>query len=206
MTLIPIYSIPIWKTEYPKFEEQKDIILDACKRYRQENPESNRKSNVGGYQSPKFLHSKEELAPLFNYIAALAIYASKDLNFVNIDVFITNSWVNYNDSRQAMNAQHVHGDVFSGVFYLKVPKESGKLCITNSGINLMWLGCNLADEKNEFTAESVKIEPEEGQIIIWPSYIPHSVETNNHDEERISISFNIIALPKGSIEYPQSET
>ena len=30
----------------------------------------------------------------------------------------------------------------------------------------------------------------------------HSVETNNHDKERISIPFNLIALPKGNIHYP----
>ena len=48
------------------------------------------------------------------------------------------------------------------------------------------------------------IEPEEGSILFFPSYLPHSVTTNNHDEERISISFNVIALPKGSIDYPGS--
>ena len=52
-------------------------------------------------------------------------------------------------------------------------------------------------KKNQFTGESIRIEPLEGNIILFPSYLPHSVETNNHDEERISISFNIIALPKG---------
>ena len=29
----------------------------------------------------------------------------------------------------------------------------------------------------------------------------HSVETNNHDKERISILFNLISLPKGTIAY-----
>ena len=55
----------------------------------------------------------------------------------------------------------------------------------------------------DFTKEPViRIEPVEGNIILFPSYLPHSVETNNHDEERISISFNLIALPKGTIAYP----
>lgn len=196
MNLMPIYSTPIWQSEYAEFEEQKDIILDACRRYRQENPEPDRTSSICGYQSPKFLHSKEELAPLFNYISTLANHAAEDLNFAERNIFITSSWVNYNDSRQAMNSQHIHGDVFSGVFYLKVPEGSGKLSIVNPGINMMWMGFDLTTEKNQFTAESVKIEPEEGQILLWPSYLPHSVETNDHDDERISISFNVIMIPK----------
>lgn len=196
MELVQVYSTPIWQTEYPNFEEEKDIILDACKRYRQENPESDRKSNINGYQSPKFLHSKEELAPLFNFICSFANYAAHDLNFVDRDVFITSSWFNSNDSRQAINAQHIHSDVFSGVFYLKIPDGSGKLSIINTSINPIWAGCELSREKNQFTAEVIRIEPQEGQILLWPSYIPHSVEPNNHDEERISISFNVIMIKK----------
>jgi hypothetical protein len=54
-------------------------------------------------------------------------------------------------------------------------------------------------KKNQYTGESIKISPVEGNLMIWPSYLPHSVETNNHDDERISISFNIVVLPKNSI-------
>lgn len=195
MEITPIYSVPFWQTNYPKFEEQKEIIINACRRYRQENPISEYKSNVAGYQSPKFLHGKEELREFFEYICQIANQASEDLNFIERNIFITGSWVNINDTRQAMNNSHVHGDVFSGVFYVKCPEESGKFLITNPGINMMWMGCDLSRDKNEFTGETVKMEPEEGKIFLWPSYVPHSVETNNHDDERISISFNIIALP-----------
>jgi uncharacterized protein (TIGR02466 family) len=196
MNLMSIYSTPFWQAEYPEFEENKEIILNACKQYREENPNSDRKSNVSGYQSPKFLHAHEDLLPLFNYICSVANSAANDLNFIDRNIFITGSWVNYNETRQAMNSQHVHGDVFSGVFYVKTPEGSGKLVITNSGVNALWMGYNLTNEKNQFTAESVKIEPKEGQILLWPSYLPHSVETNDHDDERISISFNIIMFPK----------
>jgi len=199
MNLLTIYSTAIWQAEYSEFENEKEMILDVCKRYRQENPHSFQVSGVGGYQSPKLLHLNEELRSVFNYITLLSNIAAENLNFVERELFITNSWVNYNDSRQAMNSEHVHGDVFSGVFYLKVPEGSGKLCISNPGINRMWMGCDLVKEKNQFCAESIKIIPEEGKILLWPSYLPHSVETNDHDEERISISFNIIALPKNSI-------
>jgi len=37
----------------------------------------------------------------------------------------------------------------------------------------------------------MSVDPVEGFLFMWPSYLPHSVDQNNHDEERISISFNI---------------
>lgn len=201
MNLIPIYSVPFWQSDYPEIENNKELFLDAVRRYKEENPSIN-KSNIFGYHSPDNLHHVPELSSLFQYICGMGFKATSDLDFIECDVAVTSAWLNINDSRQCMNTEHVHGDVFSGVFYLKVPEESGRLVLHNPAINRMWNGCNLPSQKNQFTADSIRIDPVEGSIVLFPSYLAHSVETNNHDEERISISFNIIALPKGSIDYP----
>ena len=201
---MPIYSVPIWQSEYPEFEDHKEIFLNAIRTYKDQNP-SIKKSNIAGYHSPETLHGVEELCPLFEYICQLGMKAVSDLNFVECDVALTSAWLNINDSRQCMNSEHIHGDVFSGVFYLSAPEESGKLVLQNPAINRMWSGCALASQKNEFTGESIRIEPIEGNIILFPSYLPHSVETNNHDEARIAISFNLIALPKGYLQYQSEE-
>jgi len=202
MNLMPIYSVPLWQSEYPEFEEHKEIFLSAIRNYKEENPtKETPRSNIAGYQSPSTLQGVEELRPLFEYICQMGFKAVADLDFVDCDIALTEAWLNINDSRQCMNSEHVHGEVFSGVFYLSAPEESGKLVIQNPAINKMWKGCSLTSQKNQFTGESIRIEPVEGNIILFPSYISHSVETNNHDEERISISFNLIALPKGSINY-----
>ena len=201
---MPIYSVPIWQSEYPEFEDHKEIFLSTIEDYKKENP-SIKKSNIAGYHSPETLHGVEEFRPLFEYICQLGMKAVSDLNFVECDVALTSAWLNINDSRQCMNSEHIHGDVFSGVFYLSAPEESGKLVLQNPAINRMWSGCALASQKNEFTGESIRIEPIEGNIILFPSYLPHSVETNNHDEARIAISFNLIALPKGYLQYQSEE-
>ena len=201
---MPIYSVPLWQSEYPEFDEHKEIFLNAVRTYKDQNP-SVQKSNISGYHSPETLQGVPELRPLFEYLCQLGFKAVGDLDFVDCDIALTSAWLNVNDTRQCMNGEHVHGDVFSGVFYLQAPEESGKLVLQNPAINRMWNGCALTAQKNQFTGESIRIEPVEGNIILFPSYLPHSVETNNHDEERISISFNLIALPKGTIAYPQPQ-
>jgi len=201
MNLMSIYSVPVWQSEYPEFEEHQEIFLNAVRIYKNQNP-SIQKSNIAGYHSPETLHGVKQIAPLFEYICQLGFKALSDLDFIDCNIAITSAWLNINDSRQCMNCEHVHGDVFSGVFYLKAPEESGNLVIQNQSINRFWTGRNLTQKKNQFTGESIRIEPVEGNILLFPSYLPHSVETNNHDEERISISFNLIAFPKDSISYP----
>jgi len=202
---MPIYSVPLWQSEYPEFEEHQELFLKVVKEYKEQNPtKETPRSNIAGYQSPSTLQSVEELRPLFEYICQMGFKAVADLDFIDCDIALTEAWLNINDSRQCMNSEHVHGDVLSGVFYLSAPEGSGKIVFQNPAINKLWKGCSLTSQKNQYTGETIRIEPEEGNILLFPSYLPHSVVTNDHDEERISISFNIIALPKGSIEYPQS--
>lgn len=202
MELAPIFSIPVWMDVLPDFETQKETFLSSVRQFKERNSKGDTKSNIAGYHSPPTLQGEKKLSPIFEYVCAMALQATQDLNFIESDVFLTSAWVNFNDSRQCMNSQHTHGEVFSGVFYLKIPPESGKLVLVNPGMNTLWTGCSLIKEKNQFTGESIKIEPEEGSIILFPSYLPHSVETNNHDDERISISFNIMVLPQGQITVP----
>ena len=67
MNLLPIYSVPMWQSEYPDFEEHKEIFLEAVKEYKKQNPTKESSSNIAGYQSPDTLHRVEELLPLFEY-------------------------------------------------------------------------------------------------------------------------------------------
>jgi uncharacterized protein (TIGR02466 family) len=202
LELIGLFSVPFWQGEYPNFEEDKEMFLDVVKKFKEENKSVEpRVSNLNGYQSPPTLHHVEELAPLFEYICQCAFKMAKDIDFASCDVAVTGAWLNVNDSRNCMNTEHIHGDVFSGVFYLKCPEGSGTFNVPNTSLNRMWDGCKFFAEKNGYTAESVNFKPVEGDIYLFPSYLPHSVSPNNHDDERISISFNIITLPKGTIKY-----
>ncbi len=205
MELLPIYSVPVWMSSLPDFEKQKETFLSCVRDFRKKNTQGTNKSNVAGYHSPETLQQEQQLRPIFEYACSMVMQAIEDLNFVQSDVFLTSAWVNFNDSRQCMNSQHTHGEVFSGVFYLKVPPESGKLVLINPGMNTLWSGCSLIKEKNQFTGESIKIEPEEGSFLLFPSYLPHSVETNNHDDERISISFNVMVFPMGQVPMPATK-
>lgn len=203
MNLVPICSVPLWQSEYPEFNDCKELFLDKVKEYKEKNPAN---SNNLGYTSSQGFKDMVEFHPLYEYICRMAYSATKDLNFVECDIAITQVSLNISNSRQCMQLEQVRGEVFSGVFYLSTPKESGSMVLTNPAINRMWKGLSLVSEKSQYTAETIRIEPTEGNIIIFPSYLPHSVETNNHDEECISILFDLIALPSGSVDIDEFDS
>ena len=199
MNINQIFSTPMWNSEFPDFQNQKQTFLDAVTEFREQNPEGISKSNIIGYQSPMNLTNEPRLSPLYEFVAQMGMKANFDNQFVDCDVYITAAWANFNDSRAAHNSEHVHHDTYSGVFYLQIPEKSGKIMFSNPGINRLWQGTMLNESKNKFTSTHLKFEPQEGHIYIWPSYLPHSVLPNEHDEARISIAFNIISIPKENI-------
>jgi len=201
MNIVQVYSTPMWESQLPEFSTHKESFLKCVESFRQQNPESISKSNINGYQSPMNLTKEPEMAPLFEYVAQMGMKAMFDLQFVNCDVYISAAWVNFNEGRNQYNAEHVHQDTFSGVFYLQVPEKSGKLSLTNPGMNPLWQGAMLVDKKNKFNADRLRIDPVEGHIFLWPSYLSHAVEPNDHDETRISVSFNVICIPKEQVEH-----
>lgn len=195
-----IFSIPFWEFYYRDFDSNKSTFLESVRKYIEDNTKSETKSNYLGYQSPNNLHSVEELRPLFDFIFFSCLSCKEDLNFNTCDMYITSSWVNINSSQNHFNTPHCHDDAtFSGVFYLKSSENSGYLNLINKGINPLWNGCKLSSEKNSFTALNAKLPPEEGILYVWPGYLEHFVSTNiSEDDERISISFNVICIPKSS--------
>ena len=80
MNLMPIYSTPLWQSEYPEFDEHKELFLASIKEFKEQNPtEETPRSNIAGYQSPGTLQKVEEFRPLFEYICQMAYKAVADL-------------------------------------------------------------------------------------------------------------------------------
>ena len=69
---------------------------------------------------------------------------------------------------------HSHDDddeLLSGVYYVCVPKNSGRLIIQRDG-------------------QTVRHDPQEGQWVFFSPLTPHAVELNRSESLRLSIAFN----------------
>ena len=81
----------------------------------------------------------------------------------------------------------------SAAYYVKAPDNCGSFKVTNP--NLISRERITASEKNtEFNQNIAQIKPKEGDLLLFPAYLPHSVGMNLSEEDRIVISFNIDIL------------
>ena len=196
MILNHLFTVPMWNIPIPNFSKDKQAYLNAVYKNRKEHPEGLFTNNLNGFQSNFDILHDPTLSPLFNLICSFSEKACFDIDTVKCSIYITAAWANINDNKSAFNVPHVHGDTFSGVVFLKSPPNSGKLVLENPNSNFLWQAQHLVRDKNKFTSQCIQLDPNEGSFLLWPSYLKHYVTTNNHDDERISLNFNIIAVPK----------
>ena len=175
----------IWPTPYfystEKINFEVDIVKWILEKSKKEPSVS--KSNVGGWQS-KLQYNKTELNPLLGFINGFC----KNINLGIQQVDIPEIWINVNKQHD-WNTIHQHGGHnFSGVYYVKTPKDCGRLAFKDP---------RPAAPTNYFLGERYDkgdlryVNITEGLFLLFPSYLEHFVEPNRSKEERISISFNV---------------
>jgi len=185
------FSSPVFITNWDNYSSHnfniKKNILDIKNSTKPKN-----KSNVNGWQSDRNLHEHTFIKHLFEFIC---ISASQTLLDMKVDlskykVCITDMWANVN-TPGSYNKSHQHNNSFiSGVYYLKVPNNSGNIFFEDTR-NLWCLLQASYTENDTFNSMEVEYKPIEGMLILFPSYLSHRVDINNSDEDRISVSFNV---------------
>ena len=147
-------------------------------------------SNVGGWQSELFPLDKSS-----DTLKSIITKLLKDFAPMQKDVLMyIEGWTNINGPG-CHNIKHHHPQCnLAGVFWIKVPPKSGNLLFESPHSFTSFTEINCYTDKfrkstNSYLTYSYK--PIEGEIVIFPSFLSHSVLRNESDEDRISYSFNI---------------
>jgi uncharacterized protein (TIGR02466 family) len=188
--VIPMFPTLVWRIELetPLREAIDARVLAALARLRRDRPPL---VPGEGWQSVQSLHELDDLRDLVSCVrrAVLGI-----LQFLKIgyDAYeVTACWATVL-ARGAAHKMHQHPNNFlSGVYYVRTPPGADTI--------------NFHDPRNqsgiirppviELTADNtdqVVVRVKDGTMLVFPAYLQHSVDASASDEERISISFNIM--------------
>lgn len=192
MSLEVWWGTPVWYFDVPYNIINTDTLEHECYDMMQKK-ESADVSNINGWQSEAMLPTKDktELNKLWNEVVRKA----KDI-FVEYGVRSRFScekgsyWVNINPKGSA-NQTHIHqGSIMTAVFYVKGNDDAGDFCIDNN-YKEDYINQILTNRSNSLTFSRIRYKPKTGSLLVLPSWVPHSVEMNKSEDDRISIAFNI---------------
>jgi uncharacterized protein (TIGR02466 family) len=161
-------------------------------------------ANLGGWHSHNSLHKRKAFAEIANRIRTTAAKISKDCSYdPKYKLGIGTMWSIIN-SPGSFNRSHIHpGCLWSGVYYVQAPKNSGDIEFTEPRTQqLMDQASFTPDVKRPRQCwTKVSYEPKAGKMIIFPAWLYHAVmpnlaeEAKKDDAERVIISFNLSQYP-----------
>jgi uncharacterized protein (TIGR02466 family) len=95
-------------------------------------------------------------------------------------------------ARGASHRRHAHPNNFlSGVYYVRTPAGADTINFHDPRVQ----GAVIRPPVVELSAantDQVVVRVCEGTLLMFPAWLEHSVDANASDEERISVSFNVM--------------
>ena len=149
------------------------------------------KTNVKGWHSQTNMHTIPVFKPLVDELYQMQREIYKE-EFLERQPRLGNMWANIN-YKGSLNRPHVHANsLFSGAYYIKVPKDSGLLKLNDPRQGTHFIKPARKEKVPLHLAPEIHVQPQENRIIMFPSWLEHCVEMNESDDIRISVSFNFL--------------
>ena len=197
-----LFSTPLIRARHPELsrivEPLKQIILQR----KREHPGMTR-SNMGGWHSDNQMRSWGGQA-VETLLAVAADAVERHLTVLqpqpNLRIgWNIEMWANVNKAGD-QNAAHCHPGAFaSAVFYVDLgnegrPAKDGHILLQDPRFPMAHMqqpGVLWPDVEGKGAASQHPVLPEVGELIVFPSWLMHSVKPHTGSGERISVAINL---------------
>ena len=192
--VFPKQIVVCYDDEYPTY---KDCLVDFCHDKFDKDPEGAHFSNVRGWQShPQFddnFYNLEFVSNRLKYMIDRCVYEQLEIT-KKYKAKMDRWWINIS-KKGSYNTRHTHPFChYSGIFYVKSDNSSATVNFRQNSIydtlDNHFRSENIVQEY--LMSEYLSYQPEEGKMLLFPSNLAHDVSINNHDTDRISISFDLL--------------
>ena len=182
--LLQIFPTPVLITKY-------EGDLNKELKYVDNLPYKEQKGNANFKSQDSYLLEIEELKNIKDFFYESLNKYTKNISQSDQRLVITQCWANKNPPG-SKHHEHVHpNSILSGVFYLKQDKTLPPIQFNKFLQHAMKLD---PKKYNNLNSETFLLPCVDGELLLFPSNLKHSVPTNVGKEARISLSFNTFSV------------
>ncbi len=105
----------------------------------------------------------------------------------NFELYITQSWINYTNPGMFHHKHNHPNSILSGVFYFNAQRGLDHIVFEHKDYERLYL---ISKTSNLYNAKTVTCDVKTGDLVIFPSEIPHNVPRTASDDVRVSLAFN----------------
>jgi len=186
------FSTPIWSSKIENYHNLNNSMQNYITNLQKKDPNGLLRSNFKGWHSKNFDMKDEEPKKFIEEIKTNINTAINDMdwNLETQEVKIANMWAIIN-TKGSLNQKHHHSNSdLSAAYYVTAKENCGDIIFYDPRPARVYKH-PIAKKPNILNATINSISPEPGMLILFPSYLEHSVNPNLSEHERIVISFNL---------------
>lgn len=188
--VLSIFPTHVWKIQLTSGYRQR-ISSGILQVINELNPDLGGIPPGGSWQSAQDLHNREQLADL---VACIHRTAQTVLRFLRVGtnaIEITACWANVNASSTS-HAIHSHPNNFlSGIYYVHTHPGADSVNFHDPRPQTGIIRPPVTELTSQNT-DQVVVTVSDGTLLMFPSWLAHSVAPNESDKLRISTSFNMM--------------
>lgn len=143
------------------------------------------------WQSNQNLHELEEFQHLLSLVTPMTKSVLEFLKIGHVGFEITGCWANINAKGTAHKIHSHPNNFLSGVYYVQTEEGSNAINFHDPRIQMGIIRPPVTQLTAENT-DQVVVRVKNGMFLLFPSWLQHSVDPNQSDKKRITLSFNIM--------------
>ena len=186
-----LFGVPVVKTRIAETEQLKQQFL----------PQMLRRYEERGYEKPVLwetdrVHTSYEAERQDHVIPFMETmpepYAKLIREFVHADRIDLQLWHNVYWKEEEFQERHHHIPChFSFIHFLSFDKHEHKPPLFYDPARMIKAYCRLEALPRDFWEERVQVPVEEGDVIVFPSYLEHYVPPGQYTKPRVTVSMNV---------------
>jgi uncharacterized protein (TIGR02466 family) len=191
---LSFFPQPVFKYKVNDFKNFNEKLTAYIYDLKENDKDGIQRSNKGGWHSKPF-NLKDPTSIQHKFLLETTKYVFDAIQNFGWKlepkrVICTEMWAIIN-KKNNFNTIHTHPNSYlSAAYYVKAPNNCGKFIVENPH-SISRHSYPILEKKTDFNIKVAKLEIEEGDLLLFPAFLPHGVDENESDEDRIVISFNI---------------
>jgi len=184
---INLFPTPIWKCKIKDYVKINKVLIDNISlKMKKDNRDSKKKWN-----SERNLQSSLFMKDLNEVVLKVAGDVFDSIGISHFGYTITGAWANVHPP-SCIHHAHTHpNNYLAAVYYVKAPEGANSISFIDPRSSISFIRAPIK-KRTIYNAEKIDIIIEDGDLVFFPCWFKHSVNTNVGSEDRISIAFNIM--------------
>jgi uncharacterized protein (TIGR02466 family) len=196
MTILELFPTPVLVTQLPA---ELGYIVDFF--YAQEMTNGGEEvdsANYGERSKNTYILDEEPCKDVKEFILNACKKFGEQLGYDYEEYKLSQSWLSFKHPGQH-HTMHTHpNSLISGVFYFGESDDKTPAIKFHNpifGLNVSYIYPKMIKDKEDkkYAMEFLSINFEAGLLILFPSYLHHSVPLNKTDKTRCSLAFNVVS-------------